>query len=59
MNAERVEKMGLGANIVSNRNQRKIRAVNKAGLRIDRAGSRRAISGAQDIDADYKIMLKR
>ena len=47
------------AYVVADRNQRKVRAVDAACFRVHRAGARGAVTGAQHIDADHKVVIQR
>ena len=58
-NAQRVQQPGLRTDVVADRNQRKVRAVDVACFRVHRPRARRAVAGAQHVDADHKVVIQR
>ena len=57
--SQRVQQLRLGPHIVADGDQRKVRPIGFAGLRIHRARPRGAITGAEHVDADHEVVFQR
>jgi hypothetical protein len=58
VDAERIEELSLGADVVGDGDEGEIRTIDFAGVGVDRSGACGAVAGADEVDAEDAIVFE-